>query len=873
MTEAPWPPGGGEMGALIRAHDWAATPLGPIEGWPHVLKCGVELILPAGFPMIVLWGDALIQIYNDGYRAVMGNKHPAGLGRPTRESWPEVWRINAPIYERVRAGETLTFEDSLYPIARSGRLEDAWFTLSYSPLRDDAGAIAGVLVTLVETTGRMAAEEALREREERFRAFVTASSDVVYRMSPDWSQMWQLDGADFLADTAEADEDWRDKYILPADRERVEAAIRQAIGAKAVFELEHQVIRADGTPGWTSSRAVPILGADGEIVEWLGAAKDVTERKQAEAALEEMVGQFRSLFDATDEGVIVVEPAPARVDGLRDWRYLAINAKASAMFGKPDLTGQSVRESFPNDVEEALDILERVAESSEALRVEREWAAQGIVVEMFVTPIGAPAARRLMLVMRNVTERRRAHDALRASERRLQRVLETDAVAVLFFTTEGVLIGANDVFLRMTGYSRSKVEAGTMTWRDMTPPEYHAESQAQMDLFAETGRIGPYEKEYLRKDGSRSWLLFAGRDLGDGTIVEFGVDIDDRKRVESALRESEMRFREFGENSSDALWIVDIETMQLEYLSPAFERIWGESREAVMADVSRWAELVHPEDRALAAKAMPRLLAGHAFVAEYRIVRPDGGIRWIRDAGFPIMEGGVVRRGGGIAQDITGLKHAEGALQEREERQRLLLAELQHRVRNTLAVVRSIARRTADTSGSVEDLSAHLDGRLAAFSRVQAMVTRDVRAGVDLEGLIEGELIAHATREGMRLKIKGPEVILAPRAAETMSLAIHELATNAVKYGALSERDGRVSVTWARRQGEEGDRLELDWRESGLAEPLAEPEREGFGMELLRRSMPYDLGAETRIEFRPEGVAFHLSMAIPRLGEEPGETP
>jgi hypothetical protein len=129
-----WPVGGGEMAGLIRAHDWVATPLGPIEGWPQSLKTMVDLLLASELPMVALWGPELVQIYNDGYRQIMAGKHPKGLGQPTRECWPEVWRINEPIYKRVRASETLTFEDKHFPITRHGYLEDAWFTLSYCPL-------------------------------------------------------------------------------------------------------------------------------------------------------------------------------------------------------------------------------------------------------------------------------------------------------------------------------------------------------------------------------------------------------------------------------------------------------------------------------------------------------------------------------------------------------------------------------------------------------------------------------------------------------------------------------------------------------------------------------------------------------------------
>ncbi len=153
-TEQAWPYGDSEAAGLIRQKDWTDTVCGEIATWPQSKKTSIELTLACQFPMIVLWGPQLIQFYNDGYRDLMGTKHPAGLGQPTRECWPEVWSINEPVYGRVLAGESITFQDQLFPIVRYGYLEDAYFTLCYSPLRNETASISGVLVTVFETTLR-----------------------------------------------------------------------------------------------------------------------------------------------------------------------------------------------------------------------------------------------------------------------------------------------------------------------------------------------------------------------------------------------------------------------------------------------------------------------------------------------------------------------------------------------------------------------------------------------------------------------------------------------------------------------------------------------------------------------------------------------
>jgi len=154
------------------------------------------------------------------------------------------------------------------------------------------------------------------ESEERFRALVTATSDVVYRMSPDWSVMWQLDGGGFLSDTGEPITDWLQKYIHPIDQEMVKAAIADAIAGKHMFELEHRVLQADGSIGWTSSKAVPILDDHGNIIEWFGAASDVTGRKRTEEALQKArdeAEQRKRLYEIvtanTPDLVYVFDPA------------------------------------------------------------------------------------------------------------------------------------------------------------------------------------------------------------------------------------------------------------------------------------------------------------------------------------------------------------------------------------------------------------------------------------------------------------------------------------------------------------------------------------------------------------------------------------
>ena len=270
-----------------------------------------------------------------------------------------------------------------------------------------------------------------------------------------------------------------------------------------------------------------------------------------------------------------------------------------------------------------------------------------------------------------------------------------------------------------------------------------------------------------------------------------------------------------------------------------------------------WLEAIHPHDR-------ERTLAGWRNAAhdgelyiEHRIhSAAKGDYCWHQTRVSPLRDGEQP------AAEWIGSSTDVDELRRLQRHQESLLTQLQHRVRNMLAVVRSIARRTAEASQTIEEFDNHLEGRIGAFSRVQAVVTRSPEASINLMTLIEDELRAHAAREGEGLTIDGPEIGLTARAAESISLAIHELATNAVKYGALSSANGYLSIGWQRSVDDGSEWLDFQWQEGGLDQPIEDPGQRGFGFELLERSLPYDLRATTELELAPDGLRFVMRVPL-----------
>jgi PAS domain S-box-containing protein len=291
------------------------------------------------------------------------------------------------------------------------------------------------------------------------------------------------------------------------------------------------------------------------------------------------------------------------------------------------------------------------------------------------TPLNDPQGHRIGIVevAHDITDRKQAQEALQESHARLKKVLEVETVGVIFWDlTTGRMTDANDAFLKMMGYSHRDVEAGELTWQKLTPPEFVDVSMAEIRRFQATGRVGPYEKEYLRKDGTRQWLLFAGSSLGGNACVEFCVDIADRKRAEAALRQSEERFRVAQELSPDGFLIF---RPLRDDTGAVTDFMWMYENDAAarMNDT-------HPEE--VRGKRVSEVLPHHdesPFGRAYREVARTGEVRvveealydqdtfhrrrWFRVVAVPTAGGDVAV----LVQDVTERKQAEETLRESQE--------------------------------------------------------------------------------------------------------------------------------------------------------------------------------------------------------------
>jgi PAS domain S-box-containing protein len=657
------------MAAHCRALDWAATPLGPVEGWPQSLRTAAGMVLGSAFPSIVCWGPELVQIYNDGYIAVHGAKHPWGLGRPTSEVWPEVWHLNGPLFARAQAGETVALTDAPYTLARGG-LEapptDVFVSLSFSPVPDEAGAVGGVVVTLIDTSADVRNRALQAEREAaaaRFEAQALELERSNRRLHDQAAEIAeraaQADAARRVAEAERARasgilEAMADAYFaldgefrivaVNAAMERSTGLAREALLGRVfwdmfpgtvgtAYERHYRAAASEGaeahfTDAYDDGRLALVSEADVYPVAGGGVAvfwRDITPRVRAEAELRASEERLRLAVAATSVGVFDWNLATDRV---------VVNARFREMFGLPageEVIGAAMmggvvhpedRAAVEATLAAALD-----PRSTGAYRFEHRAVTPSgeiwILTFGQVFFAGEGDRRHAVRVIGNeldVTERKRAD----AERERL--LAESDAARLA----------------REAAHAQLQEQALELELSNQQLQDQAAEMEAQAVELQE-----------------------ATAALEARTAAA--------ERAARALAESEARLRFAVEAARLGTWTWDLATDAATFDAQVRELFaFGDGPEP-RADIL--ATRVHPEDRArvgaaLAAAADP---AGDGrYAAEYRVVRPDGTERWAQAAGVMTFAGeGATRRPVRLLGTVLDVTEREAARRDVER----LLAE------------------------------------------------------------------------------------------------------------------------------------------------------------------------------------------------------
>jgi two-component system CheB/CheR fusion protein len=489
--------------------------------------------------------------------------------------------------------------------------------------------------------------------------------------------------------------------------------------AKRVLEtlvpVEREVGSEDGR--WHLIRVLPYRTVEDRIEGVVITLVDVTRLKRSEAAVRESEERYRALFNEMDEAYAVVEVIPDEGGRWSDFRFVEVNPAFVKHTGMPYPVGQTATELLGTPNPRWAEIYGQVAETGEPVRFEETEPTLGRVFDLDVFRLGGEGSRRVAVLFTDVTERKHAEEALRGSERRyrllFENMIEGFALAEMIWDE-----GGNPVDWRYLEVNRAWEQTGVPVSAAVgrTAREVNPELEPYwLETYGRVVRTGePVEYENYASGFGKWFETFAFKH-SDNCFALLFRDVTERRHAEAARKETEERFRLFGEASSDVLWIRGAETLQWEYLSPAFETIYGYERSRVMGndDLQHWAELIVPEDREHALAAMERVRAGERVSFEYRVRRADGEVRWLRNTDFPIRDAeGRVRHIGGIGQDITEEKRAAAALRASEERQAFLLrlSDALRPLDDPAAVQNTAARVLGEHLGATRAMYAEIEG-------------------------------------------------------------------------------------------------------------------------------------------------------------------
>lgn len=443
-----------------------------------------------------------------------------------------------------------------------------------------------------------------------------------------------------------------------------------------------------------------------------------------------------------------------------------------------------------------------------------------------------------------------------ASEELLRLVVESaHDYAIFSMDATGLVTSWNTGAERLLGWSTEEIMGQTADVIFTSEDRAAGAPQLERSQAAIGGRAED-ERWQERKDGSRFWAsgLMMRLDEPARGFVKILRDRTEHHLAENQLRESEERFRLLATHIPQLVFRCRSDGERT-WPSPQWIEFTGLGFEASLG--LGWIKALHPEDRNGAADAWRQAQANGEYYHEHRVRRrSDGQYRWHQTRAKPTIGADISSEWVGTMTDVHDLRGLQ-------ERQKVLMAELQHRTRNLLAMTQSIATQTIRRSPSLEAFGREFERRLQALGRVQALITGTDYGNVDLRDLITAELQAYDLMPlGQdKVNLEGPAVALPVRAGQALGLALHELATNAVKYGALSNRAGHLSVTWRVEPVAGERRVVLDWKESGIALD-GPPARTGFGSELIERALPYQLNAETRLLFEPDGVRCTVAVVL-----------
>ena len=638
------------------------------------------------------------------------------------------------------------------------------------------------------------------------------------------------------------------EQLLPRDQRIINYEVRHAfqqIGSSIILVNAEMLARH--------------AGQDALIVL---AFEDITERKQAEEAF------HRVAFDEAPTGMVFLgldgsfTKANESICGVTGYSadeltcmkfshlsHVDDRARDAAQFG------QFLRGSMPT-----YKIETRLVRKDGGIR----WVT--VTARMLTDSEAHPL--RIIAVIQDITERKAADAQLRESELRFRMMLEALPQLAWSARADGFIHWYNQRWYDYTGTTPKDMEG--WGWQSVHAP---ATLPSVLERWKSSIASGsPFEMVFPLRGSDGRFRNFLTRVLAlkdaDGRVTQwFGTntDVEELKEAEKALQSSEMRLRQSLDAAEQGTFYYDAKTDQVTW-DDRTRQLFNADHKQDGFPVSEMIDCVHPDDRPAVRLEVAKALDPNGdgtYKIEHRINMTDGSLRWVAVHGHTVFADRSAVRvpiyAHGTVRDITARKSAQDQI-------KLLMREVNHRAKNMLGVVQAIARHTAKSSPN--DFIARFSDRVGALAANQDLLVNSNWHGADLAMLVRAQLAHFNELFDSRIIFNGEAIQLSAATAQAIGMALHELSTNAVKYGALSNANGCVTIAWRLTTSEDSTRrFEMTWIERGGPSVVA-PSRRGFGTTVIDAMAKNGLGANVRVDFSPDGFEWHLDCPAERLGDE-----
>ncbi|GAB3903553.1 hypothetical protein GCM10028803_32220 [Larkinella knui] len=569
--------GAGEMGQLIRSRDWSKSRLGSIENWPQSLRTTLSILLHSKFPMFLFWGPDLISFYNDAYRPSLGvdGKHPDALGEKGETIWPEIWSDIKPLIDQVMAGgEASWSEDQLLPIYRNGKIEDVYWTFSYSPVHDESGHVGGVFVTCSETTGKVVNLRKIEESKDQLQFAIDAADLGTWDLDPATNRFTGNDRLKTwfgLSLLGEIDLTMAINALVEKDRQRVTEAIQTALQIESGgnYDIEFTIDqRPDQRERVVHAKGKAFFNETGKAYRFNGTLQDITDEVRAREEQQKLLTLVENSVDLM---------SILRLDGKNSY----INKAGKELLGIEEEQEVSLIPISELHTPEQFEFVrtEIIPSVMEKGRWSGSFAARNIktgeTIPLYNNCLriddqstGLPMA--IGAVMRDLRPEMAVQKALEESKERFRLLADFMPQFVWASDPSGTLNYFNRAVYDYAGLSTEEVENND--WIKIVHPD---DRLANVDAWlksVETGVDFVFQHRFRRHDGVYRWQLSRAVPMKDseGTIqwwIGTSTDIDDQKKMSDELeRMVQQRTREL-HNSNQELIKTNHELEQFAYIA------------------------------------------------------------------------------------------------------------------------------------------------------------------------------------------------------------------------------------------------------------------------------------------------------------------